>query len=177
MSGVSGAGREPRPDLLFSEVNESARAYGMFNHRHIAEIEQELEQQGERGAPAGRDANPGAAPVDFLPHLVPMTRAFRQLPRQAHAHGYPGGARRSLRRSLSGRAVRSGRGRPALDQACYGSNFCRIWIKVDPRGGRILALGVIDNLVKGAAGQAVEVFNVLFGLPETTGLEQLPIAP
>ena len=59
----------------------------------------------------------------------------------------------------------------------FGSNLCRIWVRVDPRTGRILALGVIDNLVKGAAGQAVQALNVLFGLPETTGLEQYPIAP
>src|ERR1035437_3325819 len=75
-SGVSGAGREPKADLLFSEVNENVKAYGLFNHRHTAEMEQELQQQGERGALAGREANPGVATVDFLPHLIPMTRGI-----------------------------------------------------------------------------------------------------
>jgi N-acetyl-gamma-glutamyl-phosphate reductase len=66
---------------------------------------------------------------------------------------------------------------PPATKHVLGSNLCRVCVKVDPRSGRVLAIGAIDNLVKGAAGQAVQALNVLFGLPETTGLEQYPIAP
>ncbi len=178
MSGVSGAGREPKPDLLFSEVNESVRAYGIFNHRHAAEMEQELGQQGERGALGSRDANPGAASVDFLPHLIPMTRGILaschvRLTRPVTQAELDGLYDEAYRDEPFVQVVAD----PPSTKHVYGSNLCRIWVRVDPRGSRILALGVIDNLVKGAAGQAVEALNVLFGLPETTGLEQYPIAP
>jgi N-acetyl-gamma-glutamyl-phosphate reductase len=177
-SGVSGAGREPKPDLLFSEVNESVKAYGMFNHRHTAEIEQELQQQGERGSFGSREANPGVAMVDFLPHLIPMTRGIL-----ASCHVRP--TRPVTQAELDALYDAAYRDEPFVQVVAdppatkhvFGSNLCRIWVRVDPRSGRVLALGVIDNLVKGAAGQAVQALNVLFGLPETTGLEQHPIAP
>jgi N-acetyl-gamma-glutamyl-phosphate reductase len=177
-SGVSGAGREPKPDLLFSEVNENVKAYGLFNHRHTAEMEQELQQQGERGALASRDANPGVATVDFLPHLIPMTRGIL-----ASCHVRP--TRPVSQAELDALYDEAYRDEPFVQVVAdppstkhvFGSNLCRICVKVDPRSGRILALGVIDNLVKGAAGQAVQALNVLFGLPETTGLGQYPIAP
>jgi N-acetyl-gamma-glutamyl-phosphate reductase len=177
-SGVSGAGREPKPDLLFSEVNESVRAYGMFNHRHTAEMEQELAQQGERGAFGRRDANPGVAGVDFLPHLIPMTRGIL-----ASCHVRPTRpVTQTQLDALYGEAYRDEPfvqvvSDPPSTKHVFGSNLCRIWVSVDPRSDRILALGVIDNLVKGAAGQAVQALNVVFGLPEITGLEQYPIAP
>jgi len=66
---------------------------------------------------------------------------------------------------------------PPATKNVYGSNQCRVWVKLDPRSGRVLAIGAIDNLVKGAAGQAVQSLNVIFGLPETTGLEQYPMVP
>ena len=177
-SGVSGAGREPKPDLLFSEVNESVKAYGMFNHRHTAEMEQELQQQGERGTFGCRDANPGVATVDFLPHLIPMTRGIL-----ASCHVRP--TRPVTQAELDAIYDETYRDEPFVQvvtdapstRHVYGSNLCRIWVRVDPRSGKILALGVIDNLVKGAAGQAVQALNVLFGLPETTGLEQYPLNP
>ena len=177
-SGVSGAGREPKIDLLYAEVNESVKAYGMFNHRHTAEMEQELQQQGERGTFGGRDANPGVATVDFLPHLIPMTRGI-----MASCHVRP--TRPVTQAELDAIYDEAYRDEPFVQVVAeapatkhvFGSNLCRIWVRVDPRSGRILALGVIDNLVKGAAGQAVQALNVLFGLPETTGLEQYPIAP
>ncbi len=177
-SGVSGAGREPKSDLLFSEVNESVKAYGMFNHRHTAEMEQELQQQGERGAFGSREANPGVATVDFLPHLIPMTRGIL-----ASCHVRP--TRPVTQAELDALYDEAYRDEPFVQMVAdppatkhvFGSNLCRIWVSVDPRSGRVLALGVIDNLVKGAAGQAVQALNVLFGLPETTGLEQYPIAP
>ncbi len=177
-SGASGAGREPKADLLFSEVNESVKAYGMFTHRHTAEMEQELQQQGERGPLARRDANPGVATVDFLPHLIPMTRGIL-----TSCHVRP--TRPVTQDELDALYADAYRDEPFVQVVAdppstkhvCGSNLCRVWCRVDPRTGRVLAIGVIDNLIKGAAGQAVQALNVVFGLPETTGLEGYPIAP
>jgi N-acetyl-gamma-glutamyl-phosphate reductase len=177
-SGVSGAGREARQDLLFSEVNESVKAYGMFTHRHTAEMEQELQEQGARGPMGDRDANPGVATVDFLPHLIPMTRGIL-----SSCHVRP--TRPVTQEQLDALYQEAYRDEPFVQVVAdapatkhvLGSNLCRVWCRVDPRSGRILAIGAIDNLVKGAAGQAVQALNVLFGLPETAGLEQYPIAP
>ena len=173
-TGVSGAGREPRPDLTFGAVNESVRAYGLFTHRHTAEIEQELALIGA----ASGVANPGARPVDFLPSLVPMTRGIL-----AACHVRP---TRPIEQAelddLYDAAyadepfVRVVAGPPATKDVT-GSNEARVFARTDPRSGRVLALGVVDNLVKGAAGQAIQAFNVIRGLPEATGLEQLPLAP
>jgi len=177
-SGVSGAGRELKPELLFSEVNESVRAYGAFSHRHTAEMEQELGQQGERGALGSRDANAGVATIDFLPNLVPMTRgilaACHVRPTRPVTQGHLDALYdEAYRDEPFVRVVTD----PPSTSHVSGSNLCLLWLKVDQRGGRILILSVIDNLVKGAAGQAVQALNVLFGLPETTGLELYPIAP
>ncbi len=177
-SGVSGAGREPKADLLFSEVNESVKAYGMFSHRHTAEMEQELQEQGERGVLASREANPGVATVDFLPHLIPMTRGIL-----ASCHVRP--TRPVTQAEIDALYAEAYRDEsfvqvvsdPPATKHVFGSNLCRVWCRVDPRSGRLLAIGAIDNLVKGAAGQAVQALNVLFGLPETAGLEQYPTAP
>jgi N-acetyl-gamma-glutamyl-phosphate reductase len=177
-SGVSGAGRELKQDLLFSEVNESVKAYGVFNHRHTAEMEQELQEQGERGTMGSREANPGVTTVDFLPHLIPMTRGIL-----ASCHVRP--TRPVTQAEIDALYAEAYRDEPFVQVVAeppstrhvFGSNLCRVWCRVDPRNGRVLAIGVIDNLVKGAAGQAVQALNVLFGLPETAGLEQYPVAP
>lgn len=173
-TGVSGAGREPRPDLAFSEVNESVRAYGVFSHRHTAEIEQELAALAATSDAAGVRA----APVDFLPTLVPMTRGIL-----AACHVRP--ARPVGQAELDElyaaayadepfvRVVAD----PPATKHVTGSNEVRVFVRADPRSGRVLALGVVDNLVKGAAGQAVQAFNLVRGLPETLGLEQLALAP
>jgi N-acetyl-gamma-glutamyl-phosphate reductase len=177
-SGVSGAGREPKADLLFSEVNESVKAYGMFTHRHTAEMEQELQQQGERGSFGSRDANPGVATVDFLPHLIPMTRGILS---SCHVRT----TRPVTQAELDALYAEAYRDEPFVQvvpdppstKHVYGSNLVRVWCRLDPRSGRVLAIGAIDNLVKGAAGQAVQSLNVVFGLPETTGLQTYPVAP
>jgi len=174
-SGVSGAGREPKQDLMFGEVNESVKAYGVGGHRHVAEIEQEL---GRLGAPHGAGANPGAHAVDFLPHLVPMTRGIL-----AACHVRP--TRTVSQPELDALYAEAYAGEPFVHvvsqppatKHVLGSNACRVHVRADERTGRILAIGVVDNLVKGAAGQAIQAFNVLHGLPETAGLEQLPLAP
>ena len=176
-SGVSGAGREPKPDLLFSEVNESVKAYGLFNHRHTAEMEQELQAQGALGS-GGAAANPGVAMVDFLPHLIPMTRGILT---SCHVRT----TRPVTQDELDALYAEAYASEPFVQvvpdppatKHVFGSNLCRICVKVDPRSGRVLAIGAIDNLIKGAAGQAVQALNVLFGLPETTGLEHYPVNP
>jgi N-acetyl-gamma-glutamyl-phosphate reductase len=172
-SGVSGAGRDPKADLHFGEVNESVKAYGVFTHRHIGEIEQEL--VGQSPTP---DANPGAWGIDFLPHLVPMTRGIL-----AACHVRP---TRPVTQPELDEIYRAAyadepfisivRHAPATKHV-LGSNEFRVFCRVDERTGRVLAIGVLDNLVKGAAGQAIQAFNVVHGLPEPSGLLQLPLAP
>ena len=173
-SGVSGAGRESKGDLMFSEVNESVRAYGVGGHRHVAEIEQEL---GWLGSAAGR-ANPGAAGVDFLPHLIPMTRGIFSA---CHVRPTRPVGQAELD-ELYATAYASEPfvhvvAEPPATKHVQGSNHVRVHVRADERTGRVLAIGVIDNLVKGAAGQAIQAFNVVHGLPETAGLDQLPLAP
>ena len=176
-SGVSGAGREAKTGLMFGEVNESVKAYGIGGHRHVAEMEQEL---AALGATAGRgpDVNPGTRGVDFLPHLVPMTRGILSA---CHVRPTRPVTQRELDSlyadAYAGEAFVHVVTQPPATKHVLGSNACRVHVRVDERTGRVLAIGVIDNLVKGAAGQAIQAFNAVHGLPETAGLEQLPLAP
>ncbi len=176
-SGVSGAGREAKLHLMFGEVNESVSAYGLGGHRHVAEIEQELALAGAReGLDPG--ANPGVIGVDFLPHLIPMTRGILST-----SHVRP--TRPVTQAEIDAiyaaayadepfvRVVDT----PPATKHTTGSNHVLVHVRLDERTGRIIAIGVEDNLVKGAAGQAVQSFNLVHGLPETAGLEQLPLAP
>jgi len=176
-SGVSGAGREAKPEMMFGEVNESVKAYGLGGHRHVAEIEQEF---AGLGLAAGLEAtaNPGARGVDFLPHLVPMTRGILST-----CHVRP--SRPVEQAELDALYVEAYADEPFVSVVAAppatkhvtGSNAAHVHVHHDPRTGRIVAIGVIDNLVKGAAGQAVQAFNLVHGLPEVAGLEQLPLAP
>ncbi len=167
-SGVSGAGREAKADLMFSEVNESVRAYGIGGHRHVAEMEQEL---------AALAPEP-IAPVDFLPHLIPMTRGILSAchVRPSRTIGQPELDDLYAEAYADEPFVQVVASPPATKHVA-GSNDVRIHVRADERTGRILAIGVVDNLVKGAAGQAVQAFNVVHGLPETAGLDALPLAP
>jgi len=172
-SGVSGAGRDPKPDMMFGEVNESVKAYGIGGHRHVAEIEQELTSLAGDVA-----ANPGAVGVDFLPHLIPMTRGILSA---CHVRSTRPVSQADLDRLYAEAYanepfVRVVATAPATKHVT-GSNEARVHVRLDERTGRILAIGVIDNLVKGAAGQGVQAFNIVHGLPETAGLDQLPLAP
>jgi len=168
-SGVSGAGREAKAELMFGEVNETVRAYGVGGHRHVAEIEQELVALG---------TNPGAAGVDFLPHLVPMTRGIL-----ASCHVRPtrpvdqAELDALYERAYSDEPFVTVVPAPPSTKHVAGSNHARVHVRWDERTGRVLAFGAIDNLVKGAAGQAIQAFNVVFGLRESAGLDQLPLAP
>ena len=172
-SGVSGAGRDPKADLHFGEVNESVRAYGIFTHRHIGEIEQEL--AGQSPTP---DANPGVKGIDFLPHLIPMTRGILAA---CHVRPIRPVTQDELdaiyERAYGDEGFISIVGHAPATKHVLGSNEFRVWCRLDERTGRVLAIGVLDNLVKGAAGQAIQAFNVVHGLPETAGLLQLPLGP
>lgn len=176
-SGVSGAGREARTGLMFGEVNESVKAYGIGGHRHVAEIEQEL---GGVAVREGLDpsANPGIVGVDFLPHLIPMTRGILSA-----CHVRP--TRPVTQSELDAIYAAAYTDEPFVTvvptapatKDVTGSNHVRIHVSLDARTGRIIVIGVEDNLVKGAAGQAIQTFNLVHGLIETAGLEQLPLAP
>jgi N-acetyl-gamma-glutamyl-phosphate reductase len=176
-SGVSGAGREAKAHLMFGEVNESVSAYGLGGHRHVAEIEQELlGVAGGIGLDPG--ANPGLIGVDFLPHLIPMTRGILST-------GHVRPTRDVTQAELDELYAAAYADEPFVHVVATppatkhttGSNHVLVHIRLDERTGRILAIGVEDNLVKGAAGQAIQAFNLVHGLPETAGLEQLPLAP
>jgi N-acetyl-gamma-glutamyl-phosphate reductase len=162
MSGVSGAGRSAKVDYLYAECNESIRAYGVPKHRHLAEIEQEL------SIAAGKPVM-----ISFTPHLVPVTRGIHTTiyarPREGVVAGQIGEA---LRRAYDGsRFVRllEVNALPDTKHVTH-SNFIDIAWRQDLRTGRLVLLSAEDNLVKGAAGQAVQCLNVLSGWDEATGL-------
>jgi N-acetyl-gamma-glutamyl-phosphate reductase len=172
-SGVSGAGRSVKADLMYSEVDESVRAYGLAGHRHVSELVQEL-----RTAGASPDANPGATSVGFLPHLVPMQRGILAASHVRPTHEIGTRELRDLYTEAYSQDpfVQVVDEAPATSQV-RGSNFARVHAHADERTGRIIVVSVIDNLVKGAAGQAIQAFNLVHGLSEMDGLEQLPLAP
>jgi N-acetyl-gamma-glutamyl-phosphate reductase len=158
-------------------VNESVSAYSLGGHRHVAEIEQELAYvAGVAGL--GPEANPGSMAVDFLPHLIPMTRGILST-----CHVRP--TRRVSQAELNDLYAQAYEAEPFVSvvaeppatKQVTGSNLARIYVLDDTRTGRIIAIGAIDNMVKGAAGQGVQAFNIVHGLAETAGLEQLPLAP
>ncbi len=171
-AGCRVPGRDPKADLHFGEVNESVKAYGIFGHRHTAEIEQEL------GALAPAGASGGVTGVDFLPHLVPMTRGILSA-------GHVRPTRPVTQAELDALYAGAYAAEPFITvtsdapatKHVLGSNEFRVFVRADDRTGRILAIGVLDNLVKGAAGQAIQAFNIVHGLPEPAGLLQLPLAP
>jgi N-acetyl-gamma-glutamyl-phosphate reductase len=168
-SGTSGAGRSASVGSLFCEVNEGFKAYGVASHRHTPEIEQTLTDLA--GAPVT---------VSFTPHLLPVNRGILST-------CYAGLAQKSTTAELLAVYAEYYRHEPfirvhpagSLPNVAYvrGSNFCDLGVVSDPRTGRVIVVSAIDNLVKGAAGQALQNFNILLGLPETTGLEALPIFP
>jgi len=156
-SGVSGAGR--KADLLYGECNESLRAYGIPKHRHLSEIEQELTL-----------AAGCRVVITFVPHLAPMTRGihttiFARLADAAASDILP-----ALEEAYADEPfVRVGKALPDTKNVA-GTNFCDISARYDERAGRVILLSVEDNLVKGAAGQAVQNFNLMAGLDESAGL-------
>jgi N-acetyl-gamma-glutamyl-phosphate reductase len=168
-SGVSGAGRTLKQNILFAEAGEGLSPYGIGTHRHVPEIEQEL------GVVAG-----AAVTVNFTPHLVPMSRGelctcYVRLAGKASASDLRQTLTNSYADSPFVRIVKEGV-IPAT-QHVRGSNFCHIGVFADRIQGRAIVVSVIDNLVKGSAGQAVQNFNLMHGFDETTGLKQLPLFP
>lgn len=168
-SGVSGAGRSAKVDNLYCEVNESCKAYGVASHRHTPEIEEQLSYA------AGKPVT-----ISFTPHLIPMNRGILIT---AYA---------TLKKDVTYEEVKM------VYDRCYGdeqfvrvlekdvtpqtrwvegSNFVDVNFKIDPRTKRIIMMGSMDNVVKGAAGQAIQNMNLMFGLPENTGLKQIPLFP
>jgi N-acetyl-gamma-glutamyl-phosphate reductase len=176
-SGVSGAGRDAKAEMQFGEINESVKAYGLGGHRHVAEIEQELIGAASReGLDPG--ANPGAVTVDFVPHLIPMTRGILSTGHVRPTRPVTQAELDELyRTAYDGEPFVRVVSAPPATKHATGSNHLLVYVRSDERTGRIIAIGVEDNLVKGAAGQAVQAFNLVHGLPETAGLDQLPLAP
>lgn len=154
-SGISGAGKTPSERTHFSEVHGSMSAYGVFAHRHAAEIEQEL-----------------GVPVTFVPHLVPLDRGIFET---IYARLKPGVDAASIAAALGAAYADSpfvrltGADLPEIKHVVH-TNFCDIGWRVDRAGGQLVMVVCIDNLVKGAAGQAIQNFNVAFGFEEGAGL-------
>jgi len=158
-SGVTGAGKELRADLMFSEVDENVRAYGVFKHRHAPEISQEI-------ALMSKDVDGSV----FTPHLVPMNRGilstvYVTLKRNAPTEELTASFTMFYKSSPFVRVLD---GPFPETKAVRGTNFCDI--AVSSRGKNAIVISAIDNLVKGAAGQAVQAFNLVRGFPETDGL-------
>jgi N-acetyl-gamma-glutamyl-phosphate reductase len=169
-SGVTGAGRKLEAEYLFPECNESVRAYGFPKHRHLSEIEEQL------GLAAG-----GPTVIQFTPHLIPVNRGILTTlylePREKWET--PAGmeavnsrvaavyraayAEQPFVRALEGKALPD-------TKNVVGTNAIEIAWRLDPRTGRLIVLSALDNVVKGASGQAVQAFNIMAGLPETMGL-------
>ena len=168
-SGTSGAGRGAKVDNLYCEVNENIKAYGVTSHRHTPEIEEQL------GYAAGEEIL-----LNFTPHLVPMNRGILVT---AYA---------TLKEGVTEEEIRAAYNKYYADEKFVrvlepgvcpetrwveGSNYTDINFKVDPRTHRVVMMGALDNLVKGAAGQAVQNMNLIFGLNEDEGLNLVPMFP
>ncbi len=168
-SGTSGAGRGAKTANLYCEVNENIKAYGVASHRHTPEIEEQL------GYAAGYPIV-----ISFTPHLVPMNRGILAT---AYASLKPGVTDEDVRAAYEKYYHDEQFIRLLQPGVCpetrwvEGSNYVDINYKIDPRTNRIIMMGAIDNLVKGAAGQAVQNMNLIFGLKESTGLELVPMFP
>ncbi len=167
-SGMTGAGRAAKEEMLFSEVSEGFHAYGVGHHRHMAELDQEL------SSAAGR-----AVTVSFTPHLVPMNRGI-------FSTIYVRGAGRSVE-DLHAILISSYGQEPFVHVLPYGempqtrhvrgSNMTFIGVVKDRIAGRAIICSALDNLTKGASGQAVQNMNLMLGFPETMGLEQVALFP
>jgi N-acetyl-gamma-glutamyl-phosphate reductase len=177
LSGTSGAGRGVRQDLHFSEMTESATAYGITGHRHQPEIAQQLSE-----------LYGSVVSVTFMPHLLPLSRGMfatcyaRLSPEFLSLIGNdPANVRKALLERWTDfykndpfvRIVDA----PPTTKQVQGSNYCYVHPTFDQRTGRLVTFSALDNLVKGAAGEGVQNMNILAGLPETTGLDMLAVYP
>ncbi len=176
LSGVSGAGRGVKQNLHFTEMTESANAYALEGHRHTPELNQLLNQI--KGGPVS---------LVFIPHLIPLSRgmlATCYAPLSASFQAQYASLteqKKALREAYSQyyqaepfvRVVDE----PPTTKQVQGSNYCFVYPTIEPTTHRLVAVAVLDNLVKGAAGAGVQNMNLLAGLPETTGLDMLPVYP
>lgn len=175
LTGISGAGRSLKLASLYCEQDEDVSAYSLDGHRHLPEITQEL----EAGASAGGHALPEGLRLTFVPHLLPMSRGLL-------ATCYAD----VKEPSLTSEEVRAVYTDYYANEPCIrvmhtaphtkwtaGTNLCLIYPTIDQRTGRLMVVSCLDNLVKGAAGQALQNANLLFGLPETTNLPLIPLMP
>lgn len=168
-SGVSGAGRSAKVNNLYCEVNESMKAYGVLTHRHTPEIEEQL------GYACGEDIK-----LIFTPHLVPMNRgilvtAYANLAKDVDYDQVKAAYDKYYKKEQFVRVLP--KDVPPETRWVEGSNYVDVNFKIDKRTNRLVAMGALDNVVKGAAGQAVQNMNVVFGLDENYGLEQVPMFP
>lgn len=168
-SGVSGAGRGVSLGVHYGELNESINAYKVGQHQHTPEIEQVIQEQ------TGK-----ALLVQFTPHLVPMTRGilattYVKLKKQVSAAELQE-YYESVYKDEPFVRIRPFGSHPRTKEVS-GSNFCDIALHLDERTGRVIILSVIDNLIKGAAGQAIQNMNIMCGFEETAGLPKVPLYP
>lgn len=173
-SGTSGAGRGAKLPNLYCEVNENIKAYGVASHRHTPEIEEQL------GYAAGREIM-----INFTPHLVPMNRGIL-VTEYASLVRKPDGSLPSYEevKAVYDKYYKEEKFVRVLEKDVFpetkwveGSNYVDVNFKIDERTGRIIMMGALDNVVKGAAGQAVQNMNLMFGLKESEGLELVPMFP
>jgi len=167
-SGVSGAGRALALTTHFSEVNENVMAYSVDGHRHLPEVTQELTRVSSGGPPG----------ITLLMHLIPMTRGILV---SCYARLKAGMSKAEVRQLYADHYrdepfVQVVSESPQTKQT-LGSNSCKVFTTVDVRTNRFIAIACLDNLVKGAAGQAIQNMNLMFGLPENLALEQLALYP
>jgi N-acetyl-gamma-glutamyl-phosphate reductase len=169
-SGVSGAGRSPSMTNLFGEVAEGLKAYNVAKHRHAPEMEQELSSR-----TGGKQV-----PILFVPHLIPINRGILSTI-YARING-------ALSTAQASKAFQQRYGTEPFvrvlpsgtfpsTREVRGSNYCDIGVMVNDVSGQVVVISAIDNLVKGASGQAVQNMNIMCGFPETMGLDQIPLAP
>lgn len=168
-SGTSGAGRGAKTDNLFCEVNENIKAYGVGVHRHTPEIEDQL------GYACGKEVR-----INFVPHLIPMNRgilitAYASLSKKVTYDQVKEVYETYYGKEWFVRILE--KDNCPQTKWVEGSNFVDLNFKIDERTGRIIMMGAMDNLVKGAAGQAVQNMNLMFGFKETEGLCQIPMCP
>ncbi|TMJ36583.1 MAG: N-acetyl-gamma-glutamyl-phosphate reductase, partial [Alphaproteobacteria bacterium] len=166
---VSGAGRSLKQNVLFCEAGEGLSPYGVANHRHAPEIEQEVSQV------AGQQVI-----VNFTPHLIPMSRGelcttYARLTGRATAADLSAALEKHYKDEPF--VFMAPKGVMPSTQYVRGSNNVMLGVYADRIPGRVILISTLDNLVKGSAGQAIQNFNLMFGLPETQGLEQVALFP
>ena len=165
LSGVSGAGRKVELDYLFAECNESMRPYGVPKHRHLSEIEQELSK-----------AAGATVTIQFTPHLIPVNRGILTTlylqPASKDVGTLNDGVAACYQKAYGNEPfIRIVEGKALPDtKNVVGTNFLELAWRVDPRTKRLIVMSAEDNIVKGTSGQAIQCFNILSGIPETTGL-------